>query len=198
MRIYYWIGGERRKILLWKRRKIIWLNIIITGVFVTRDGKIFQAITDFKTGDLVPGLEIIPKETEEGYLYIADEDVKNLNKPSALVNDKVSKKKVPGKWVHHVVVYTFGDVDGSDFCEFKKGFRCVVDHLDMNKRNNSVENLQLVSFGINLFRAYYKKKNDYTERLFKTYYKSLDDIDRKILDDEIKINIEKLWGEKSA
>ena len=69
------------------------------------------------------------------------------------------------------------------------GFRSIIDHIDMKHWNNNVSNLQLVSNGINLFRAYYKTKNAECEKRFKEYYNSLDNIDKKILDIEIQADI---------
>ena len=56
-----------------------------------------------------------------------------------------------------VWLYSHGDKDGRPYTS--KGRRCVVDHIDMDHSHNEKSNLQLVSQGINLWRAYDKKKN---------------------------------------
>ena len=91
-----------------------------------------------------------------------------------------------------MVVYAFGDVNHKKFKEWPN---FEIDHLDMNHRNNNISNLQLVSHGINLFRAYRKcgGSTDGTDNCcsrFKNYYNSLDEFDKKVLDKEIELDIE--------
>ena len=62
-----------------------------------------------------------------------------------------------------MVVFTFGDCNG-DIYE-SHGWRSSIDHLNMNKYDNRVENLQIVSNIINLHRAYRKTKKTYIDHL---------------------------------
>lgn len=82
----------------------------------------------------------------------------------------------------------FGDKDGREYQS--RSIRNEVDHINMDHKDNSVFNLQLVSHGVNLFRAYYKTGDKNCKDRFSKYYDSLDSIDKKILDIEIKLDIE--------
>lgn len=113
-------------------------------------------------------------------------------------------------FLHRMVVYSFGDCKNREFSNY--GWRNVIDHLDMDHDHNYKSNLQLVSQGINLFRAYYKtsmqsaetksnqnsfyfisaalkETNNTCESRFKNYYNSLDAIDRMILTKEIELDL---------
>lgn len=154
------------------------------GVFVTRDGDIYQAINQ-NTVDL--SKKITPRVTENDYLFIADEDVENISGcPSNYITDK-SGISIQGKLLHRIVVFAFGDCKGRKYNS--NGVRSIIDHLDMNKSNNSVNNLQIVSEGINLFRAYYKTGSKYMLNKLNTHYNSLSETEKIILKDEIKLDL---------
>lgn len=92
-----------------------------------------------------------------------------------------------GKYIHKLIVYSFGDCNGRKYAF--EGYRSIIDHIDMNHENNSVSNLQLVSKGINLFRAYYKTTSENCKKRFYDYYNNLDYIEKKITDTEIELDI---------
>ena len=58
---------------------------------------------------------------------------------------------IKGVFVHRMVVFSFGDCNGRSF----NADLFVVDHLDMDHKNNSVFNLEQVTDIMNKFRAYY-------------------------------------------
>ena len=131
------------------------------GIWVRSDGKFFK--------DRNQTEPITLEKTDDGYLMYRDP---NTGK---------------GPYAHRIMVFTFGDCDGREYQS--KGHRCIVDHKNMKHWDNDISNLQLVSNGINLFRAYYKAGYPETEERFKEYYFNLDEIDRKILDAEIAADI---------
>ena len=69
----------------------------------------------------------------------------------------MSGTTVLGRYVHRMVVFSFGDKNGRLYSE--RGYYDVVDLVDMNHKNNNVENLELVSNGINLYRAFLNLKS---------------------------------------
>jgi DNA-binding NarL/FixJ family response regulator len=71
-----------------------------------------------------------PANSDAGYLYVN------------LVNNKINKSTA----VHKLVIENFG--------EGKPAENYVVDHLDGNKNNNAIENLQWVSVKENTLRYY--------------------------------------------
>ena len=133
------------------------------GFYVRSDGKFFEDEDQTK--------EIKLEKDESGYKYF----------------EKDGKRT----YAHRIVVFTFGDCNGREYTP--RGKRNIIDHLNMKHWDNDVSNLQLVSNGINLFRAYYKTGYPETEKRFKDYYMSLDDIDKKILDIEIEADIRGLY-----
>ena len=138
-----------------------------------------------------------PRYDISKYCFLSRESIENLIGEDACKNiyfDRIKisdTETVEGKYYHRIVVYSFGDKNGRKYAS--KGLRNVIDHIDMNHCNNSVQNLQLVSHGINLFRAYYKTGSGDCATRFKEYYKSLDEIDRHILNIEIEQDIKGLY-----
>lgn len=164
------------------------------GLFVTRDGKLYQA--PYGPSKIDIDKVIYPSVSSNGYLYITEKDVEKLNiSLKCDVEDINGEIVLSCEFVHRIVVFSFGDKDGRDFNVSKRTMRCEIDHINMNKSDPSVSNLQLVSKGINLFRAYYKTASvpasgTFCKNRFATYYNSLDPIDRMILDKEISLDLE--------
>lgn len=73
-----------------------------------------------------------------GYLVVPNKYLKRQN----------TKKDIDGQYLHRMVVYTFGDKHGKTYNP-----ALVIDHIDMNHRNNNVSNLELVTKAVNLARA---------------------------------------------
>lgn len=71
-----------------------------------------------------------PANSDSGYLYVN------------LVSNKITKSTA----VHKLVIENFGPAKSEE--------NCVVDHIDGNKNNNSIKNLQWVSFKENTLRYY--------------------------------------------
>lgn len=155
-----------------------------SGVFLTRDGEVFKAENGPELIDF--SKKIFPILSKDGYFFIPDTEMRP-KVPSGIIIDSQGNH-INGKYLHRMMVFSFGDCNGRVYSS--TGVRSVIDHVSMNRTNNSIDNLQLVSFGINLFRAYYKTKNKECEERFKEYYRNLDEIDRKILDIEIGLDIE--------
>lgn len=153
------------------------------GVYLSASGKIFTAADKTKK-------EIFPEKDINGYLFIDDKNLPGLSFPSGDIQ-KQNNQKAKGKYLHRMIVFTFGDCYGRKYNDCKS--RAIIDHIDMNKENCSVSNLQLVSTNINLFRAYYKSKDINCEKRFKDYFNSLDDIDKKIAEIEIKLDLEGIY-----
>lgn len=114
-----------------------------------------------------------PVKTNEGYMTIPKNELQYSNKDH---------------YLHRMVVFSWGDKNGRTFLTDQR--RNIVDHVDMNHANNRVDNLELVSEGINLFRAYYKTMSSNCKARFLDYYNKLDDLDKRILDKEIDMDIE--------
>ena len=133
------------------------------GFYVRADGKFFE--------DKEQKKEIELQKDDAGYLYY----------------EKDGKKT----YAHRIVVFTFGDCRGMQYNKY--GFRSIIDHLDMKHSNNDVTNLQLVSQGINLFRAYYKTGLEEPKKRFQEYYDKLDSLDKMILDKEIQADIQGMY-----
>lgn len=137
--------------------------------------------------------ELEPEESLNGYFYIDDKHIPHPGKGSSTISKK-DRTETTGKYVHQMVVFTYGDCNGRKYTS--NGFRSDIDHLDMDHSNNSKENLQLVSTGINLFRAYYKTKSkkyvseNNCETRYKAYYNSLEPADRIIFEKEIGLDLE--------
>lgn len=164
------------------------------GIFVTRGGELYQA--PFGSEKIDIDKRIIPSISENGYLYITEKDVENLrvSLKQSVVDGMFGEVIDSCEFVHRIVVFSFGDKDGRDFNKYKRTMRYEIDHINMNKADPRVENLQLVSKGVNLFRAYYNTANsngkEYCKKRFKDYYDKLDEIDKMILDKEILLDLE--------
>lgn len=147
---------------------------------ISDDGTVFMISSRFDDILHICCSEIDDLEYYNGYLIV----------PNKYLTKKVSS--MPGQYLHRMVVYSWGDCNHKPFKEYPN---FEIDHIDLNHNNNNVSNLQLVSHGINLFRAYRKcgGKIDGTSNCcsrFKEYYKSLDDFDKKVLDKEIELDLE--------
>lgn len=76
------------------------------------------------------------------YCFLSRESIENYIGTDACRNiyfDKIkvsATETVEGKYYHRIVVYSFGDRDGRKYVS--RGFRSVIDHIDMNHCNNSV------------------------------------------------------------
>jgi len=135
---------------------------------------------DMKNNETLKLEEIKPSEDKNGYYFIQTQKGDLIELANGI--------KTHGKYLHRMMVFSFGDCNGVPYTP--TGFRSIIDHKDMNHKNNAIENLQLVSEGINLFRAYYFTKSKTCEERFKSYYNSLEDIDKLILDKEIQLDLE--------
>lgn len=148
------------------------------GIYVSDTGKIFKD----KNGEN----EIIPSEDERGYLFY------ETDKSSTLIKMKNKCFKTTGFYIHRIVVYTFGDCHGYPYNA--NGLKSDIDHIDMNHKNNSVSNLEIVSHGINLLRAWWKTGSENMKKLLDDYYNKLFGIERvmfdKSLEDERKAHPE--------
>ena len=111
------------------------------------------------------------------------DSILNLKVPSSEIRLK-DGRTIRGKYLHRMVIFSFGDRNGQPYNP-----NLVIDHVDMNHANNSVWNLDQISYGLNLFRAYYLTRSDGTSKKFKDYYNSLDEIDKKLLDLEIGVDL---------
>lgn len=146
--------------------------------------KNWQLDHDVQTG--IKSFEIVkPYSDENGYLFISDEDM-SLKTSSSLIKTK-DGDSIRGKYLHRIVVFSFGDCKGRKYSA--NGIRSIIDHKDMNHKNNAVENLELVSQGINLFRAYYLCNSEGTKQRFEDYYNSLSSMDRRILELEMELDL---------
>lgn len=136
--------------------------------------------------------ELKPEKSLNGYYFIDDKYIPSPGRSSSVII-KEDRTSTTGKYVHQMVVFTFDDCKGREYSSI--GIRSDIDHLDMKHENNSVENLQIVSTGINLWRAYSKtksknSKDNNCETRFKDYYKSLDEVDKMILKIEIELDMQ--------
>jgi len=197
------------------------------NVYVSRNGDVIKLNSE---NVRIDGIE---NDTcsSSGFINKIDKDKPLIIKVTPFLNNgywMISKDDLGTEtdlYLHRMVVYSWGDCNDRPFTS--TGMRNVVDHLDMNHDNNCKENLQLVSEGINLFRAYYKtavtqsrrdvcnpsldqatfeellkemqegnfdRRNglngNNAEGRFKRYYDSLDFVDKMILENEIKLDLE--------
>lgn len=137
-----------------------------------------------ESGNSITFTEIQPEEEISGYLVIDKTKIPGCKiYPNEVRKQLKNGSFINAEYVHRMVVYTHGDCNGNSFLQNK-----VIDHIDMNKKNNKIENLELVSTGINLFRAYDKTVGEARiaclERL-DNYYNSLKTIEKNILEKEI-------------
>ena len=147
------------------------------GIWLREDGTAWA--------DEVCTKQIEPSTDVSGYKYIPDTLLNAA--PSSFLLD-ISGEQVRGKYLHRMMVFSFGDKNGRPYQS--AGIRSIIDHVNMNHSDNRVENLQLVSNGINLFRAYYKTGRPELYERFNTYYESLSDSQKMILECEIKLDLE--------
>lgn len=161
------------------------LNLINgAGAFITRDGRAFQAVYS----DRVDFSDPIPlRMSNTGYYFIADCDIKNKGVFGSYDITDEQGNTFKGKHLHRVVVFTFNDCNGRPL---SKGIRSFIDHKDMNKTNNKVENLQCVSDGVNIFRAYYLSPTDEHKKLLRDFLSDCDEIDRFIFETEVRLDLE--------
>lgn len=143
------------------------------GVYLTTNGDVYSL------NDRL----ITPLEDENGYQFIPDEDLPKLKFPSGFITMKDGTKK-RGKYLHRMMVFTFGDCNSKKYDD-----KLVIDHRDMNHANNAIYNLEQISQGLNLARAYYITKSDGTKKRFWDYYNLLDDCEKYFLDAEIIADI---------
>ena len=68
--------------------------------------------------------------------------------PNRYLNIKNNEQNINGLFLHRMMVYAFGDRNGK---KYVKGM--VIDHVDMDHKNNAVDNLELVTEVVNLARA---------------------------------------------
>lgn len=177
------------------------LQRIHVGLWFSRNGDIFRTELNNEenperylstTGKMF--YKVLPEMSANGYLFLSDRNIPYPGRGSSIIKRGEDEREVYGKYIHQMIVFTYGDKDGRKYSSV--GIRNVIDHIDIDHGNNSVENLQLVSYGINLFRAYYKTKMknykdiDNCETRFKNYYNNLDAVDRKILDIEIELDLQ--------
>ena len=139
------------------------------GVYLTRDGHAY--------------IKKLEDEYYQEVKYITTENDYKLVPNSYL---SIKDQKNPGQWLHRMIVYTFGDCNGKKYSVYK-GYD--VDHFDMCHFNNAVENLQFVPHGINLFRAMDRTNSQPCKDRFMEYYNSLNDIEKMILEEQIKADI---------
>lgn len=180
---------------------------IHAGLWISEDGKVYTSTfnptgmkgygygyTNEDPENQFDDLCLYPVEIEQsisGYPFV-DEKYMAPNSNSSTIT-KMDRTETKGKYVHQMVVFSFGDCNGNPYTSI--GIRNIIDHLDMNHNNNDYHNLQLVSYGINLWRAYAKTKSKTSaenncEKRFKDYVKSLDEIDREILMMEIELDMQ--------
>lgn len=157
------------------------------GILISKDGNAFKIRESRRSVNQL----YAPTMVDIQYAKIQLDYSKNY---PIVPNEYLTKKvqNMSGQYLHRMVVYSWGDCNGKLFKEYPN---FDIDHIDMNHSNAAVKNLQLVSHGINLFRAYRKCGGSIDEQnsccfRFKSYYNSLDDLDRKILDKEIELDLE--------
>lgn len=76
----------------------------------------------------------------------------SLARPSGII--KTKNGDMHGKYVHRMVVFAFGDRLGRPYIQGKYG-DIVIDHYDMNHKNNDYRNLEQITSLRNLWRAWY-------------------------------------------
>lgn len=150
-----------------------WKNLAMekynAGIILSDDGTVKN-----KLGEIITPLKDI-----NGYSVIPDE-LLTLSRPSGKI--KLNNGNfVYGKYLHRMIVYSFGDCKGNAY-----NTDLVIDHLDMNHSNNAVSNLEQVSKGRNLFRAYLKTRSPGTKEEFEKYYSTVSIGEKIILDFEIQ------------
>ena len=120
----------------------------------------------------IPGYEGLYKVSDLGRVY--SESVKRLIKPNKIQNGYLrvglSSNKIRKKWlIHHLVCISF--------LSYRVDSNLVVDHIDGDKSNNTINNLQIISQrlnvckyfdskGINVGAYYNKKTGKYRSRIY--------------------------------
>lgn len=163
------------------------------GIFVSRDGLIFNC----DGTDIIDFDDIIkPKISDSNYPVIDFNDIKNMNQQTHKTYQNLrelgNKEKIyvngtefDGEYVHRIIVFTFGDCNNKPFGY--SSIRTVIDHKNMNHFDSSVENLEQITNGMNLFRAYMRTSKAYRNRFEKEFLKYM--LNLKVAD-EIKFGIE--------
>lgn len=146
--------------------------IFNNGIYISRQGNVLDSSE--RKIDLI--------ESEDGYLLVPSSNLA-IKKAVSKVNDK-NGNIAEGVYVHRMVVFSFGDKNGK---KYNPSF--LIDHIDMNHKNNNVENLELVTDEINLFRAFYKTNSSECKKRFLNKYESLSEIEKFILKEKIKKEI---------
>lgn len=154
------------------------------GLWVSRSGDVYV--------DSAKEIPITFEEDINGYYFIPEDKL-----PIKSICSKITLPDgttVLGRYVHRMVVFSFGDRRGVQYSE--RGYYDVVDHIDMNHKNNCVENLEFVSNGINLYRAFVKTKSTDCYDRFIKYYNTLDNFMQFHLQKEIEIEIKRRMSGK--
>ena len=108
------------------------------GVYIDADGTFYS---DSKGSRIIELLE-----APNGYLYIPNCYLKIQNTISVKTPDQTVV--VEGQWAHKMVVFSWGDRNGQKYNE-----NLPIDHINMNHKDNRVENLEIVPTAVNLARA---------------------------------------------
>lgn len=131
--------------------------------------------------------EIQPIMSNEGYLFFVG--APNLTSNVEFI-EKNTNRRLKGVPVHRMVVYSYGDCNGLPYIKSMH-----VDHIDQDKTNNHISNLEQVSEPVNLARAVRKTNygNVQMQRLH-TYLSKLDQYSREIALEEIRLDMRKNHG----
>lgn len=151
------------------------------GFYLDKNGRVYKKNKGCLLNSCEYYSEIIPEKDINGYCFIKDPESKTVI--------KTASGDTNGYYVHRMVVFTFGDKNGVSYNS--KGVKSVIDHIDMDHSNNAVANLEIVSDGINLFRAYWKTKSQSCLTRLTEFYNSLDELGRFVFKKEIEKEMQK-------
>lgn len=146
------------------------------GFYLDKNGKVYKRSIDYGFNSQECYIEVVPEKDINGYCFIKDSKSKTAI--------KTVSGDVNGYYVHRMVVFTFGDKNGVSYNS--KGVKSVIDHIDMDHSNNAVSNLEIVSDGINLFRAYWKTKSKSCLSRLTDFYTELDELGKFVFKKEIE------------
>ena len=121
-------------------------------------------------------------KTKIGYLFYKT----NKSKTSIVGKDG---RTYTGLYIHRIVVFTFGDCRGQQYSS--TGKKNIIDHIDMDHKNNDVDNLELVSDEINLFRSWWKTGSEKSKRLLEEKYNGFSQFERDVFREEIRLEMER-------